>query len=588
MIPQSHYSLSSADIDFLQEIIQAKSHLDIEQGALILLLLHNAYALDEVAVAMHIDPAIVRHWHDFWQTHTVEDLALLKIRALEPRLRALLSPDLYADFWVDPSLETLERCFNHLRTLRKILHDHVPQHVHENHDTPGNVHSGWMEGTLLFTDLAGFTPFMEAHAAAGDDGAAALLAILNRYFAAMIEIINNAGGTMLEFTGDAILAEFPRMDDTSDLLNAIRAGLRMQREMAAFQDIETPRGVFSLGMRVGVHRARYLTLDVGTPSRMEHVLLGDDVRQTKLAEGAGPVGLVCITEAAQRLLPPDIFEMEPAETPGHWWVTQLQHHNDLGEYDLNATGGMSRRFKAPILIERTYQAISREIENLVRESEPLISYLPLRVVTMLVENADARQVPPNFPVSTVLFAKLLGIAEVVDALPHKQESVLANLFSRVFTRINAAVDQRDGILKKITFQASGSDMLIFFGVPSERRDDVERAVRTAIAIDDIVTDTPPLHIGDQTVNISVKMGLARGAVFAAEIGLPRGRREYSIIGDDVNIAARLMGRQDAGYRILVSQAVYQHTSELFDWAHVGSMMLKGKALEMPVYGLQNT
>ncbi|MFP4322524.1 MAG: adenylate/guanylate cyclase domain-containing protein [Anaerolineales bacterium] len=581
-------TLTDDDIAFLQDIIQARDHLDIEQGALILLMLHNQYAHDEIAVAMHIDPQTVEHWASFWQTHTVADLALLKIRALEPRLRPLLPADLYADFWTDPSQLTLERCFNHLRTLLKILHDHVPQHVRERSATPGDVGHKWMSSTLLFTDLAGFTPFMEAHAVAGAEGAEGLLTILNRYFAKMIDIINQSGGTMLEFTGDAILAEFPRQEAAVDLASAIRAGLRMQRAMADFQDIQTPRGVFSLGMRVGVHRAEYLTLDIGTPSRMEHVLLGDDVRQTKLAEGAGKIGIVCITQAAYEQLgtSSEAFVIRQSPNPGYWLIWDMYNAADLGDYDLTSTVG--RRFKAPLLTERNVQALSREIEMLVRDAEPLMSYLPARVVSMLVENAGERRIPPNFPVSTVLFAKLFGIAEAVKTMAAGHENTLARLFSRVFTRINAVVDQQDGILKTITYQASGSDILIFFGVPSERRDDVERAVRTAIAIRDIVAQTPPLLIADQEVRLSVRMGLARGAVFAAEIGLPRGRREYNIIGDDVNIAARLMGHQETDYAILVSQAVYNHTSTLFDWELVGSMALKGKAREMPVYGLQNT
>lgn len=128
---------------------------------------------------------------------------------IEPRLRWLLPPELHAAVWVDPSSATLIRVFEHLRTLQHVLHDYVPRPVSESLPVPGKVRYAWQYGTLMFTDLAGFTPLLEANAARGRDGAGALLGVLNGYFAAMIEIVSNFGGNLLEFTGDALLAQFP-------------------------------------------------------------------------------------------------------------------------------------------------------------------------------------------------------------------------------------------------------------------------------------------------------------------------------------------------------------------------------------------
>src|SRR3970040_2537853 len=104
-----------------------------------------------------------------------------------------------------PPPPSLTRVFEHLRTLQRILSDYVPRQVAEALPRPGEARHEWQEGTLMFTDLAGFTPLMEANAARGSAGAESLLGVLNSYFSEMIEFISISGGNLLEFTGDAML-----------------------------------------------------------------------------------------------------------------------------------------------------------------------------------------------------------------------------------------------------------------------------------------------------------------------------------------------------------------------------------------------
>ena len=54
------------------------------------------------------------------------------LATIEPRLRPFLPADLYAAAWVDPSPTTLERVFEHLRTLQRILYDYTSRRVSEN------------------------------------------------------------------------------------------------------------------------------------------------------------------------------------------------------------------------------------------------------------------------------------------------------------------------------------------------------------------------------------------------------------------------------------------------------------------------
>ena len=498
---------------------------------------------------------------------------------IEPRLRTLLPADLYAVVWLDPSPTTLMSVFEHLRTLQRILYDYIPRQVTEALPHPGETRFEWQDGTLMFTDLAGFTPLMEANATHGRAGAETLLRVLNSYFTEMIEIVSKPGGALLEFTGDALLALFTASNRREDTAQAVRAGLRMQRAMSKFANIETPTGKFTLGMRVGIHTGRFLTADIGTPRRMNHVLLGSDVQRTKQAEGAGTVERVNLTDAAYKHVR-DVSHFE-RDKEGYMLVIDDLGDKELGEYDLSLR---SRRTASGVLFDRSVEGLLTEIEQQVSVVEPLASYLPMPILNLVVESAAKRQIAPKFVDLTVMFVNLIGLTEAVDHAPAGQEAGLVDSFSRAFALINAAVESRGGVLKHVTYHLAGSDILIYFGVPNSHIDDPERAAAAALAIRDIITNFPPPVVDGKSYSLSCQIGLARGSIFAAEVGELRGRREFNVLGDSVNTAARLMTRADTN-QILMTEAVEESIKYHFRCETLGAIKLKGKSAPMPVYTL---
>lgn len=502
------------------------------------------------------------------------------LAGLEPRLRTLLPSDLYAIAWLDQSPETLQRVFEHLRTLQRILHNYVPPQLAASLPSPGRVRYGWEEGALMFTDLSGFTPLMEANAARGQEGATALLGVLNAYFGEMIELIGKAGGELLEFTGDALLVQFPASKRRSGVAQAVRAGLRMQRAMERYASIETEIGTYSLGQRVGIHAGRFLTADIGTPRRMEHVLLGKDVQESKRAEGAGRTGRVCLTQAAYELVK-DEFRFEPGG-PGYQLVVDDLSDDELGTFDISLP---RHRASSGVLLDRSTEGLVREIEEMVTLSEPLAAFIPDPVLNLLVESAAQREIPPDFPLPTIMFVNLIGPPESVDIATPEEVAAIVSNYSKTFALINAAVEARGGLLKKVTYHKSGSDMMIMFGVPTARTDDPTRAADAALAIRNIVLNAEPLMVGGSEVTTECQIGMAHGPVFAAEIGELRGRREFNTLGDTVNTAARLMGRA-LGNRIVITEALHEAIRDRFTCKSLGSMPLKGKTGRRKVFSLE--
>ncbi len=504
-----------------------------------------------------------------------------------PHLRPLLPAYLAETLEIEPSDEMLEQIFHHLRTLYHILDDYLPRRIATRPPQPGQLGFTWQEGTLIFTDMIGFTTLMEANNKFGQKGAETLLGILNNYFREMIEIASKSSGDLLEFTGDALLILFPKEKGSAgdsqrkDVERAVRAGLRMQRAMAHFEKIETPLGTFSLGMRVGLHAGRFLTANIGTAERMEYVLLGNTVLQAKLAESASQRGRVCLTNETYELVRDD-FQFEPGH-PGYMFVVDNLSTGNLGEYELFSS---ARRRSIPVLLlDSSREGVLHAIRQGVERAAPLAAHMPRQVLEIQVESTDTRRIPPEFPNPTAVFVNLRGLTESIDKTLPEEESALVQSFSDVFSQINAAVEKNEGVLKKVTCHLNGSDMAIYFGTPKKRPDAALRAAETALAVRDIIAHLPPIQVNGVPLKLYCQVGINQGPAFSAEIGEPRGRREFNVLGDTINTAARLMNRAEPN-QVLASGRIYETVQTAFDWEFLGDVSLKGKAATTPIYALK--
>ncbi|HLF89505.1 MAG TPA: adenylate/guanylate cyclase domain-containing protein [Anaerolineales bacterium] len=497
-----------------------------------------------------------------------------------PQLRQLLPAYLFKTLETNSSDEELEQVFNHLRTLYHILDDYLPRRIASRPPQPGQRGYSWQEGTLIFTDLIGFTSLMEANTKFGQKGAETLLSVLNNYFREMIEIVSKSSGDLLEFTGDALLILFPKDKNRKDIERAVRAGLRMQRAMRHFEKIETPLGTFSLGMRVGLHAGRFLTANIGSPERMEYVLLGDTVLQAKLAESASQRGRVCLTTETFELIKDD-FHFEPGK-PGYMLVVDDLSTGHLGEYELFSS---SRRRSIPVLLlDSSREGVLHAIRQGVERVAPLAAHMPRQVLEIQVESTDTRTIPPDFPNPAAVFINLRGLTESIDSALLDEFDGLVACFSEAFTKINAVVEEKGGVLKKVTCHLNGSDMAIYFGTPKRPADYPLRAAETALAARDIIMNLPPIIVNGSPIILYCQLGINYGPTFSAEIGEPRGRREFNVLGDTINTAARLMNRAEAN-QILVSQTIYETVQAHFKWEYLGDFSLKGKAAPTPIYAL---
>jgi adenylate cyclase len=137
-------------------------------------------------------------------------------------------------------------------------------------------------GTVLFSDIRGFTTFSESH------HAGEVIDILNRYLTEMTDAIMGHGGTLIGYLGDGIIAIFGAPLEQADHADrALRAAEEMLGpRMASFNEWLRERGVeepFATG--IGINSGLFMAGNVGSQDRLEYTVIGDTVNTAARMEG---------------------------------------------------------------------------------------------------------------------------------------------------------------------------------------------------------------------------------------------------------------------------------------------------------------
>ncbi len=170
--------------------------------------------------------------------------------------------------------------------------------------------------------------------------------------------------------------------------------------------------------------------------------------------------------------------------------------------------------------------------------------------------------------ATVLFADLSDFTTMSEQMDAEDVKALAHCCAE---RMSEQVQRFGGTLLNVV----GDQIVAVFGAPLSHEDDAERAVRCGLAIRD-----SPLS-GDPTRPVRVHVGINTGEVMAGVVG-PRARRDYTLMGDVVNIAARLMSAAPAG-SVLVGEETWRASRRGVVYRDLPPVAVKGKQRPLTVW-----
>jgi class 3 adenylate cyclase len=161
---------------------------------------------------------------------------------------------------------------------------------------------------------------------------------------------------------------------------------------------------------------------------------------------------------------------------------------------------------------------------------------------------------------TILFADIAGSTTIAEQLDPEDWTVLVQ---KAFGELNAIAARYDGTVARLM----GDGVLVFFGAPVAHEDDPERAVRCGL---DMVREIAALGVG-----LQVRVGINTGPVVVGMVGSDVAR-EYTAMGDAVNVAARMQTSAPPG-GVLITAATYKFIAPLVEATDAGPLALKGKA-----------
>jgi class 3 adenylate cyclase len=173
----------------------------------------------------------------------------------------------------------------------------------------------------------------------------------------------------------------------------------------------------------------------------------------------------------------------------------------------------------------------------------------------------------------IMFCDLVGYTRLSSKLDPEEVRALLEQF---FGVIDAIVERYGGTIDKHI----GDAAMALFGAPRAHGDDALRAVRAAVDIHNLI----PTKLSAASAPLAVHVALAMGDVVASRVGSER-RREYTVIGEAANLAARLLDRAGAN-EILASEEIWQATARLADYEVLGGQILKGLDGPVPVFRLK--
>jgi len=178
---------------------------------------------------------------------------------------------------------------------------------------------------------------------------------------------------------------------------------------------------------------------------------------------------------------------------------------------------------------------------------------------------------------TILFSDIRGFTSMSEKM--SPENVVSTL-NEYFSDMIDIVFKYNGTLDKII----GDELMIVYGAPISAKDDTQRAVATAVEMQKQITCLNKERIKRKDMPISAGIGINRGIVVSGNIG-SRDMMDYTVIGDTVNLGARLCSAAGPG-EILVSSTVWKKTQKHYSYKKLDPIKVKGKKNKVGVYCIE--
>ncbi|HOU12208.1 MAG TPA: tetratricopeptide repeat protein [Anaerolineae bacterium] len=407
-------------------------------------------------------------------------------------------------------------------------------------------------GAALFADISGFTPLTEAltRIYGPKRGAEELTRQLNSVYNALIAEVDRHNGSVIGFAGDAITCWFTEEAGVVGLatLRAARCAFAMQAAMQAFKSVTLPAGeTVSLAMKASIATGPARRFLVGDPDiQLIDALAGETLARMAAAEhhaGRGEVlvdvhtVMVLGNRVRVREWRPPVTEADAAEECFAVIEGVDGALDDVPAFDASPPPLLPPAVVRPWLLPPVYASLQEGV----------------------VESLEMRR-------------GVVALFLCFQGIDYDHDEQAGDKLDRYIRWVQGVMRQYDGALLQLIIGDKGNYLYGAFGAPIAHENDPQRAVSAALEL-----LSPPADLEFVgPIQIGVGQGMMRTGAYGGVT-----RCTYGVIGDAVNLSARLMQNAAPG-QALVSKQVQEAAAQDFRWEVLPPITVKGKAQPVPV------
>lgn len=229
--------------------------------------------------------------------------------------------------------------------------------------------------------------------------------------------------------------------------------------------------------------------------------------------------------------------------------------------------------RTPILKNKMENKMKEKKQNMILEL--FKPYVPRAVTSRILEGKPG--LPSERSEATIIFIDIRGFTKLADQLdPEKATEIINNIFEPIV----GLIDKYGGSINKFL----GDGLMAIFGTPFSHEDDPERAARASLEIMKSIEENGNIKIGNKVKSLKAKIGINTGLCISGEIGSAL-RKEFTVIGDTVNLASRLQENSEPG-KILIGEKTFQRIKDNFTISPPRKLKIKGKKDLVSAYTLK--
>ncbi len=196
------------------------------------------------------------------------------------------------------------------------------------------------------------------------------------------------------------------------------------------------------------------------------------------------------------------------------------------------------------------------------------------VAQMIMSDPSALKLGGKKCEVTMFFSDIRGFTKMSENMDPTDIVEQLNVY---FTRMTDILMELDGTLDKYV----GDELMALFGAPVARSDDPIRAVLCGVRMLEALYELQKVWEKEGKPIIQIGVGINTGIVTAGYMGSEKAL-SYTVIGDNVNLAARIMA-QAKGMEMFITRDTYERVKDYFDIEQRESIMVKGKSMPIEIF-----